>query len=1561
MNSSLLRSEDHVNSENPWPGLAPYKAEDSAWFRGRSRELEDLVRRIKQNTLTLLFSRSGIGKSSLLRAALIPRLRLDAYLPIYVRLDFSESAPPLVGQIWKLLDGHVGLHPHYNPSDHALRPSLWEFFHDQQEGLLSPTLSGISIVLVFDQFEEIFTLGERTDESKRQVHALIEELADLAEGRPPARLQERFNQDEGEIERFDFDNHPGQILIALREDYLSHLERHRRRLPMVMENRMPLNPLSGNQALEAVTGPAPHLLDAEVAEHIVRFVGGDENVAMGELSIDPSLLNLICRELNAKRRALGQSKLTTELLGGSREEILEGFYDGCFLGLADQAQDFVEKELLTRSGYRESISEERAIERIGQASVDQLVNKRLLSVEERGGVRRVELSHDLLTEVAARRRDERFIREENERKAAEVRNFEARVEAARRKQVRVVRLAALMGLLFILAAVAAGFAWKKEREAQAARERANALAIENAERSSEADFLLGSEYHRTGRSSLALAHLARSLRSNPRNIQSADSALSLLLNPSTEVGWLPEFPALIHEVSVRSIAWSGNAKSFLSVAGSEVMLWNMPERPGATPTMAQTLKHFTDEGHEPIVRGAVWSPDGKIVVTWAADMIIRLWRTTDGSLLFSLKGHTDTINDVVFDSSGQWLASASYDHSVRLWQVRDGAMLRQMDGHKLCVNQVAFSPQGDRLASASDDGTIGIWNPLTGDRVFELDHQKQAVEAITFSHAARSPRLLATGAFGQKLWDWQTGQAIQTPPAPDAPVKAAISPDGYVIASSWNDSTGLDQVFGNGNGEGGLRWPHAEKLTSPEGLAFSPEGRRLIRFTGGSLRIWSTDTAEPFGKPISLPDPIKEVVWSPDARHIAVASGVRVSIWDGSERAPLVVAVPNAQENRSTPVPGKTPAGKITASFLKGGTQIGTSTGKVARIWSAQTGAPLGREISLEKIPDVCAFSPDGSVFVCCPGTLIRRYDTLTGRLIGEDAAHKEEIQNVTFSDDGRTFVSSSNDHTAKVWETRTGKPVCTIVNPSDREFASGRFSSTGERLIIIGYDFTAYVADARTGKLIGEPLRHMERINHAEFSQDGRFAITASDDRIASVWELATCTKLHDLPHIEGVYRASFSADGSLVATFSRDSRTLDLWDRATGRRIGKPLAHQKSIKGFSLNNGSRIATASSDGTAQIWDTSTGEPIGGSLEHVDGVNSVEFSDDGQTLLTTCADGKARVWETFSCGPSTPGSEQMSTPPWLPDLLDEATEIHLEGTSQVSRDLPSSTGLRAKLTQLSLPWQRPLLQQTDNFNRAAAWLSLNPETRTGAFVSRISAESERERLLDSTNATDVRRAFQLAPHLGSMQAALARFETDRERSDFLINFAMDSQPGDPETVFQASQALEKRSSNSPSGNIDLSRAESLLTEVLKSHPGNSHCLRALGWLRARDGAADDSKRLFEQAIKVTPNDPTLHEYYGFSLNLLGNRELALAQWRLAETLSPAGADVSDLRAGMAIGHWRLNHREEAKAAFTRLLETDPERDWKRPETIRELGGDWTDEEKKALEEMQASFGSAGGK
>lgn len=113
---------------------------------------------------------------------------------------------------------------------------------------------------------------------KQRVLDLIDEIADLAENRPPSNLQGRFDAADRDIQRFDFDAQPCHQLIALREDYLSHLERHRQRLPMLMQNRMPLNPLTGDQALQAVLEPASHLLDGSVAERIVRFIFSSDHI-----------------------------------------------------------------------------------------------------------------------------------------------------------------------------------------------------------------------------------------------------------------------------------------------------------------------------------------------------------------------------------------------------------------------------------------------------------------------------------------------------------------------------------------------------------------------------------------------------------------------------------------------------------------------------------------------------------------------------------------------------------------------------------------------------------------------------------------------------------------------------------------------------------------------------------------------------------------------------------------------------------------------------------------------------------------------------------------------------------------------------------------------------------------------------------------------------------------------------------------------------------------------------------------------------------------------------------
>lgn len=1564
MNPTALQTGDHVNSENPWPGLAPYQTEDSAWFRGRHRELEDLVRRIEQNSLTVLFSRSGIGKSSLLRAALIPRLRRDAFLPIYVRLDFPEPEPALVGQIWDLLDRHVGLPPRYQPGRPGPRPALWEFFHDQVDGLLSPALSGITPVLVFDQFEEIFTLGEKSDGSRAAVEALLADLADLAEGRPPAALQARFDEGLGEIERFDFDSRPGRLLLALREDYLSHLERHRKRLPMVMENRMPLNPLNGLQALDAVVGPAPHLLDGEVAEQIVRFVGGDAASPLSALAIDPSLLNLICRELNNRRRALGQAKLTAGLLGGSREEILEGFYDGCFAGLGEGAADFVERELLTRSGHRESLSEERAVERIGLPAVEQLVNRRLLSVEERGGVRRVELSHDLLTEVASRRRDERLLREEAERQEAERRAYERRVEEARRKQRRLVRVAAVMGLVGLAACAAAAFALVKEREARQAREQADRLARENARRSSEADFLLASEYQRTGKTSLAIAHFARSLASDRSNLKAAESAIGLLLNPSTDVGWLPEFPVLNHDKPVRALSWNpgppapGEIGRLVTVSGSRVTVWRVPlpeSRGGAEPL---ALDHRDESGHGAIVRGAVWSPDGNRIASWAADLLIRLWDGDSGALLHTLKGHTDTVNRVAFHPDGSVMASASYDHRVRLWDTVTGAPVRVIEGHGLCVNDVAFSPDGGVIASASDDGSVRIWDPASGAELAQLPHGPQAVISLGFGSEAAGPRLWSSGQAGLRWWDWRTGREEAADEPAAAPAVASVGPDGRLAAVATPGETALLSLAASPRVI--HRWPIPEGR-SPEGIAFSPEGRRLARWSGDILRIWGTDSTEPFGKPLRVSDPIEAAAWSPDTRRLAVASGQHVTLWDASERPPLVVTVPDV----TGPVTGAVGSGvrpfPPTATLLDGARLVGTTQGNAARIWSAATGVPAGREIRPEKISDIAAFSPDGRLFAGCIGSLVVRYDTRTGRRLEPSGSHDDEIQGIAFSGDGRHFVTASIDRSAKVWRSDDGALVRTLRHPDGAEIASARFSPDGKRLVFIGYNSTAYLADLATGEVSGTAvLAHEDRINSAEFSPCGRHLVTTSDDGTAAIWRVGDGAKVHRLGDLDRVYRAAFSADSAVVATLVRNSDRVDLWSVATGRPVGKSLVHDGEIKAFSFSSGNRIITASTDRSARIWDVATGEPIGGPLEHPCGVIGARFSADGTLVVTTGEDGRARVWETFAGGPLAPGAAPPDTPPWLPEMLRETTAIQIDGTSQEAGTPPSSLRLRESLTRLSLPWSLPFLEQPDHYARAAAWLSLDPMKRPGAFGSRRTAEEEKADLLASINAADVMRAFQLGPHEGPTQAAVARFETDLVRSEFLIRFALSRHPDDPETVFQVAQALEKRGAReTDAGAGDLRRARALLEAILQRHPGNANCLRALGWLMAREGDAAGSVARFEKAVEASPDDAGIREYYGFALSLLGRPAEALDQWLRAEALSLPEADFSDVRAGIAIGQWHLGRRDEALQTFRLLIETDPNRDWTLAETIRALTGEWTPEECETLSAIQAAFLAAG--
>src|SRR5947209_13244027 len=412
MNSIDLPTVSPVGAdpESPWLGLRSFSEQSQHYFFGRRAELDDLLERVLHKPLTVLFGQSGLGKTSLIQAGLIPALRDAQLVPVRIRLRYDADAPGPGRQVLESL-GEEFKNAGANDLTRACETAgdLWLLLHDPNSGLIrSDGTSVVRPVFVFDQFEEIFTLGESRKSFAEEFRDM---LAALIENRMPAASRARVEADDRLADQIAYHARPAKVLLSLREDYLHLLERWRHQLPAMMDNRMELRPLSGTQALQVVTEPGrlrPNrraIVDAVVGARIVRFVAGAaEDVPLDEIDAVPPLLSLTCAELNAHRLAAGEETITAEQLEGRTSHILENFYSNAFASEAVPLRAFVEERLLSEAGYRQSVTLDTAeadLVRNGLSAnesskaVGTLVQRRLLTVEERGGVRRVELAHDV--------------------------------------------------------------------------------------------------------------------------------------------------------------------------------------------------------------------------------------------------------------------------------------------------------------------------------------------------------------------------------------------------------------------------------------------------------------------------------------------------------------------------------------------------------------------------------------------------------------------------------------------------------------------------------------------------------------------------------------------------------------------------------------------------------------------------------------------------------------------------------------------------------------------------------------------------------------------------------------------------------------------------------------------------------------------------------------------------------------------------------------------------------------------------------------------------------------
>ena len=478
-----------VDAQHPWPGLDAYDEASSAYFYGRNFESAELFRLIRLAPLTTVYGKSGLGKTSLLQAGMVPLLRRNRFIPVLKRLDFEQRLKePLLEQIKqelrKSLDHVRAEYPAMEGDE-----SLWEYLHRKDAEFWSNDNFPLTPVLVFDQFEELFS---RTGGNVELIRKVFNDLADLIENRIPAQLASETAR--SRRARLDLLSQPYRIVLSFREDFLPEIRTWEKQVPSLLRNYLRLEPMSRERAIEAVEQAGEKVLEADVASHIVDLVGKGDQQNLGseasDMVIEPVLLSLCCTQLN-QRRVPG-TRIDKALVDKAGQDILESFYRGAIddpavRGEPDAAR-FIEDYLVQGDHYRGDYPRQEAIDegRLRSGQLAALTDKhRLLRIVYRGDTSRIELIHDRLVTVVRKARDQRRIqaqKEEQERKAQlaeEERDKErARSIVLKAQATRLRSAFAIVAILAVVAVLAASWAYFEMSQAAKAGKLAKAQADE---------------------------------------------------------------------------------------------------------------------------------------------------------------------------------------------------------------------------------------------------------------------------------------------------------------------------------------------------------------------------------------------------------------------------------------------------------------------------------------------------------------------------------------------------------------------------------------------------------------------------------------------------------------------------------------------------------------------------------------------------------------------------------------------------------------------------------------------------------------------------------------------------------------------------------------------------------------------------------------------------------------------------------------------------------------------------------------------------------------------------
>lgn len=1127
--------------KNPYKGLQAFQEGDAADFFGRKALIDRLARRLAETGSEARFlavvGASGSGKSSAVKAGLIPALRRgilfgsqDWFIVQMVpgAQPFQELEAALL-RIAVNKSGALGLHTDENSLANALKRVI--------------PVENAEVMLVIDQFEELFTLVPDEGERTRFLNSLVNAVT-----APDSRLR---------------------VLVTLRADFYDKPLQYARFAELMRQRTEVVLPLTSDEMEEAIVSPA-HWMGYRFEPGLVAQIISDLSQQPGALP----LLQYALTELFARSQGAVFTMAAYKETGGvfgSLARRADELYEGLDMQRRTAVRQLFLRLVRLGDGSDDTRRRLRLEDLIGlsgekglmQEIIDLYGQYRLLTFDYEPSTRAptVEVAHEALIRDWSRlkqwlnsSRDELRLQQRLAQAAREWKNnredgsylaagsrlaqFEALMQtstlalnpdekryleastAARQRATQRLRLfVAGLGVVAVVALLVALFAFDQRSVALTERSlsRSRELAVTALTGVNEPDLAL----------LLSLQALDEADTFEARN-----SLLSLL-----QVD--PRLAQYLHGQTnaVRAVAASLDGR-WLAVGGRGgiVTVWDM--RDESTRTLA---------GHQGDVNSVAFSADGTQIVTGGADGTVRLWDVTTGEPVGSPttpfldeRGNPFAVWSVALGLDGR--AAAGYvDGTIRLWargELLETPAMAHTDG----VYALAYSLDGTVLASGGGDNLVRLWDAATGTALTEpLAGHTNWVMSLAYS--PDGSLFVTSGIDGTLiLWDVSGVELARLDTGHTDYVRdLAFNADGSLLASASADGTVRlwDMAFGEAIGE-----PMRGHAGAVWGAAFIDDHQLISGGIDGKVIKWDTTARPPFTQVLATAENgILSIAYSPDRSRIALAQGDLRSL-----ETTFPIQILDAQTGEVL-LTLSDHTGVVTAVAYSpdGNRLVSASPDRTLRVWDAQTGALL-RTITNDGVSTYAAvaISPDGKTLASgsdAGAVLLWHMDT--GERLGDAlTGHSERVISLNFSPDGQRLVSGSMDDSATIWNLASRQGIRLAAHIDD--VAGVVFSPDSTRVASASVDGTVILWDANTGQVIGQPLiGHDDIVETVAFSPNGQVLASGDLDGVIRLWDVAS-GRAFGRPltgHTDGVWTLAFDPNGQTLASGALDA-SVRLWD---------------------------------------------------------------------------------------------------------------------------------------------------------------------------------------------------------------------------------------------------------------------------------------------------------------------------------------------------------------------------------------------------------------------------------